>query len=267
MVIGARPLRLDRCIAVSANFFSVLGVPVARGRGFISGEDSAGKANVLVLSDRFWREHFAANPGVIGRSISLDGKSHTVVGVLPPGFLHPGSLDPAAFVPIVFANGSDQELGDNQEVSVIGRLRTLFTPADAAVDLAPISLAVQRLLPDALARQLSGAKVNVIPLHEAVAGNTRPVVVVLFCATALVLLIACANVASLLLVRSVNRMRELALRRTLGAGRLRLVRQLFTEGILLSCLGGVAGILVAVAVVRLVRALLPPNLPLAQSFI
>ena len=266
MVIGARPLRLDRCIAVSANFFSVLGVPVARGRGFIPGEDSAGKANVMVLSDRFWREHFAADPGVIGRSISLDGKSHTVVGVLPPGFLHPGSLEPAAFVPIVFANGSDQELGDNQEVSVIGRLRTLFTPADAAVDLAPISLAVQRLLPDVLARQLSGAKVNVIPLHEAVAGNTRPVVVVLFCATALVLLIACANVASLLLVRSVNRMRELALRRTLGAGRLRLVRQLFTEGILLSCLGGVAGILVAVAVVRLVRALLPPDLPLAQSF-
>ncbi|MBV8674555.1 MAG: FtsX-like permease family protein, partial [Acidobacteriaceae bacterium] len=144
--------------------------------------------------------------------------------------------------------------------------RKNVTPTQATSDLEPVTAAAQRLLPAAIARRLSGAVLSVVPLHEAIVGSTRPIVLVLFCATSLVLLIACANVASLLLVRSVNRLKELALRRTLGAGRIRLVRQLLTEGVLLSCFGGLAGILVAVAVVRLVRAFLPASLPLAGSF-
>ncbi|HEX3471230.1 MAG TPA: ABC transporter permease [Silvibacterium sp.] len=266
IAFGSQPRRLDRCAVVSANFFSLLGIQPALGREFLTGEDSPAKARTMVLGHSFWQEHFGADPHVIGRSLTLDGETYTVIGVLPSGYLHPGSLQPDAFVPMIFPNGFDQELRGDQSVSVIGRLQQPFTPAQAASDLLPVSAAVQRLMPDPLRRQLSGAVVRVTPIHEALAGNARPALLVLSGATALVLLIACANVASLLLVRSVNRQRELALRRTLGAGGLRLARQLLTEGILLSSLGGAAGVFVAFGVVRLVGILRPADLPLAGSF-
>ena len=246
LTVAGDPVRLA-AVAVTPEFFSTLGVAPMLGRGFVADENVLGRDRVVVLGHTLWRSRFAADSSVIGSMVTIDGSRHTVVGVMPPGFSYPE--DAQLWRPLVV------RIDPNLSVlmSVIGRLRDGATREQALAELESIG----RALPPAPGEDREELAAQLVPLKESVVGGATRSLLVFAGAVALVLLIACANVANLLLMRATGREREIAVRAALGAGRRRLVRQLVTESVLLSFAGGLAGMLVAAAGVRLLLAMAP----------
>jgi putative ABC transport system permease protein len=238
---------------VSASLFAMLGVTPALGRDFTPEDDTEGGAPVVILSDGLWRRRFGGDPEVIGRAITLRGQSLTVIGIMPPGFRFPGEADLwAPLAPILNRHLSRQ--ASMGKLNVLARLKPGVTPEAARADM---SVILERQRQDAPRPYSLVQQVRVVRLSEKLTGNVRRALLVMFGAVAFVLLIACANVANLLLARSAARQKEMAIRAAVGAGRLRLVRQLLTESLLLSLLGGMAGALVARWGVKLLVAMSP----------
>ena len=238
----------------TANFFAVLGARPAAGRFFAEGEDATGAPRVAVLSHALWTRQFAGDPGVVGRSVRLDGAPYTVVGVLPPHF----QFAPvgAADVWVPFDRPADWRA--RRTISwfrAIGRLKPGATFERAGAEVAAVADALAREHPEANAE--NGARI--VPLREEITGAVRPLLVTLLGAAALVLLVALANVANLLLVRGTGRAQELGVRAALGAGRGRLVQQLLVESVLLALVGGALGLAVAQLGVRGLVAAIPPE--------
>ncbi|MGH9938812.1 MAG: ABC transporter permease, partial [Blastocatellia bacterium] len=238
---------------VDTDFFTLLGVNAAQGRGFVGEEGVYGKHRVVVLSDALWRRRFGDGARLGGQTIRLNGESFSVVGVMPRGFRYPAN-NVALWTPLALADNDSLNTRGNYWLSVIARLKPGVTPAQAQGDLVNIN---RQLEQEKITSGLSG---RVETLAEATVGDFRRTLWVLLGAVGCVLLIACVNVANLLLARASARQQEIAVRATLGAGRGRLVRQLLTESLLIGALGAVAGLLLAWwGVDALVR--LEPDLP------
>ena len=241
---------------VSASFFPLLGVRPALGRPFSAEEDRPG-SRVVVISDRLWKRRFSADPSIIDRAITLQGASYTVLGVMPQGFSY---LDKTTEVwsPISFSAESRTPRG--RWLSGLGRLKPGVSFARAQEDMQRVHAELTRLFPDFN----TGWTARVVPLREQLAGPVRPALLILLGAVAFVLLIACANVANLLLARATGRQRELAVRAALGAARGRLVRQLMAESMLLAVAGGAAGLLLAWWALSLLRLVVAARLPIQR---
>jgi predicted permease len=241
---------------VSARFFSALGVKPMHGRTFLEEEDRPGGNPVVILAAELWKSRFGSDPDILGKSLALNGTGHTVVGILPSGFTLYGSA--RLFVPIgQWDNNLTKDRGVNTSINVVGRLRPSVSIAQARADLDNVA----RHLADEYPKTNAGHGAAIIPLKQAIVGAVRPTLFVLFGAVGFVLLIACANVANLLLARSAARKREFAIRTALGGDRFRLVRQLFTESILLAVTGGALGLALASSATKTVLAAIPSGLP------
>jgi putative ABC transport system permease protein len=222
---------------VSSGLFSTLGVTLPLGRDFVPEEDRHGAAPVVIISDRLWRAGFAASQDVLGKSVVLTGVSYAVVGVLPPGFRFADEADDV-YLPIGQPDARDTASRTIHDVMCVARLRPGITLAEAQAEMDTIQQRLDERYPSAE----RGLGVKIHPLKEDLVGDIRGTLLLLLGAVGLVLLIACANVANLLLVRSTARNREFAIRLALGAGRSRIVRQLITESVMLSLLGGALGL-------------------------
>ena len=246
-------------LMVSAGFFPTLGIHPALGRDFRSEDDRIGAAPVVMLSDGFWHGHFGASPSVVGSSIDLNGADYTVTGILPPEFTFYG-IQRDIYTPI--GQWNDPSFLDRRvDVSshAVGRLKPGVTLAQARADMDSIARHLALAYPEAD----KGAGIALLSMKEDMVGNVQPFLLVLLAAVAFLLLISCANVASLLLARSMSRSGEFALRASLGASRNRIIRQLLTESLLLASLGGTLGFLLALFGTKAVIRLLPEALPRA----
>jgi putative ABC transport system permease protein len=251
------PLRL-RCPTVSPEYFTVLGTQPALGRFFLPEEEQPGKHRVVVLSYGAWQQKFGADPSIIGQTITLNGSSYSVVGVAPKTFEQPRptpSAEPDMWRPLAL----ELEPGGRAShfLHAIARLRPGVTIEQAQAEMNSITTQLEQQYPDSN----TGRGVRLSTLHEAIVGNIRPALSVLLGAVGFVLLIACANVANLLLARSSARQREMAIRTALGASRFRIIRQLLTESILLSVLGGALGLLLALWATDLLTGLGGGDIP------
>ena len=224
---------------VSANFFEVLGAAPQAGRAFAEGEDRAGSDRVVVLSDKLWRRNYGADPGVVGRDILLGGEKYAVVGVMPPQVQFPAA-SVELWVPLAFSDGQLANRGSHAFLT-FGRLKPGVSFDQAQAQMSTIG----RILEQQYPAQQEGRGVTLVRVEEEAVQGIRPALLILLGAVGFVLLIACTNVANLLLARAASRRKEVAIRSALGAGRWRLVRQFLTESVLLSLLGGIAGLLVA----------------------
>ena len=238
-------------ISVSANLFSVLGASPASGRDFRPEDNAPGAARVAVLSHGLWSRRFGANASIIGRELLLDDRKYTVVGVMPAGFLFPDRAT-EIWVPWHFTK---EKLADHGShfLNVVARLKLGVSLQSANAELATIAKQIEREHPD------DNAKVGAfaVPLREHMAGDTRLAILVLSGAVCFVLLIACANVASLLLARATVKRRELAMRLTLGASRFRIACQMLTESVLLAVLAGSIGLALSIWGTQFLAALVP----------
>jgi len=246
---------------VSANFFSVLGVNPILGRTFQAGEDKPGGPKVAVLDYGFWQSKFGGDRGVLGRTLTIDGDSYTVIGVLPATFQF-ALRDNVLWLPYQ-PTQSQLTRRSLHGTDLIARLKPGVSAAQAQSEMSVIASRIER----ENSQSHAGTGARIVPLQEEIVGKVKPTLFVLLAAVALVLLIACANVASLLLTRSLSRQKEVAIRTTLGASRWRVVRQLLTESIALSVIGGAAGFAIAYWSVPLIVGALPPAQLLAMPFL
>ncbi len=253
-------------MAVTSNFFSTLGAETARGRVFVPEEDQPGGNHVVILSDGLWRRRFGGDPALVGRSITLNGESSTIVGIMPPGFQFGSEFGQPAelWSPIAF---TPQQLSPNnltnEYLGVIARLKPNVTFQQAQTEMDTIAANLRQQYMPGLDSNSWGLSLQF--LHELVVGDIRPTLLVLLAAVCFVLLIASANVANLLLARAASRQKEMAIRVALGANRRRVVRQLLTESILLALVGGALGLLLAMWGVDLLVALNQTNIPRAAE--
>jgi putative ABC transport system permease protein len=245
----------------SANFFEVFGVTPAQGRLFIPTDEQAGHEPIIVLSHSLWQNRFGSDPGLIGKPVRLDGRNYTVVGIAPAGFQYPDKteawLPPLKLVP---------ELREGQEVtqtrgmgylSAVALLKSGVPLAQAAAEMETITARLRQQYPETNNQRFN----RVVSLHQHLVGETDKMLWLLFGAVTFVLLIACANVANLLLANAASRQKEIAIRTALGASRFRVIQQLFTESALLAFLGGAVGLMMSVWGVPLITRLLPREFP------
>jgi putative ABC transport system permease protein len=260
------PDRIDGA-TITSNLMSVLGASAQLGRTFQADDDEHQDRSVVLISDGLWKRRFAADKNIIGRTITLDETPHTIVGVMSRGFQYPARSDlwvlgrnrgavPTSLIAQVPTNDWVHER-DAHFVSVIGRLRPGVTVSRAQSDIASITQRLEQDYP----KTNSGLGSNVVPLHAQVVGDVRGMLFILLGAVGFVLLIACNNVANLMLARASQRDREIAIRTAVGASRLRLIRQLLTESLLLSIVGGLAGLIVSIWAVDLFVKLSPGDIP------
>ena len=246
---------------VSANFFQVLGVDPILGRTFQAGEDQPGGPKVTVLTYALWQRRFGGNPGIIGRALTINGESYQVIGVLPASFQF-ALRNNELWLPY---QPTQNQLTRRYThgTNLIGRLKPGVDPTQAASDLNVIASRIEQQYKDSHA----GVTARIVPLQEEIVGAVRPVLLVLLAGVGFVLLIACANVASLLLTRSLSRQKEIAIRSALGASRWRVIRQLLTESLLLSLVGGAAGLVIAYWGVPALVAAIPQQQLIAMPFL
>ncbi len=249
---------------VSAGFFEILGVKPLLGRTFITDEDQLGANPTVMISEGFWKRKFASNPNVIGQAIVLDKKPHTIIGIIPASFqlrqwnFHPGDI----YTPV--GNYSDPHFRNRQAswgLDAVARLKPGVTQAQAAQDMEGVNRGLAAAYPDVD----SGIATTIIPMKEQIVGDVQPVLWVLMGAVLFVLLIACVNVANLQLARSTAREREFAVRVALGARQSRLIRQMLTESLALSAVGGAFGLLLAYWGAKAAVAAIPDMLPRAEN--
>jgi putative ABC transport system permease protein len=245
--------------SVTANFFPLLGVDPLLGRTFTNDEDKRGSDQVVVLSHALWQRRFGGDNNIVGKTISLNGLTHVVVGVMPARFQFPSS-DDAFWLPIAFT--AEQTTNRNRHyLQVVARLKPGTSLEQAQTEMHTIAARLAQQYPNS--NTDLGAAVT--SLHEHLVGDIRPALLILLGAVGLVLLIACANVANLLLARAAVRQKEIAVRVALGARRLRLIRQFLTESVLLATIGGVVGLAIAYGGLFLLRSFIPENIAQARE--
>src|ERR1044071_5025256 len=224
---------------VSSDFFSVLRTNAMLGRTFTPDEERAGRDQVAVISHALWQRAFGANPNIVGQPITLNSRSFNVVGIMPAGFEFPREAE--FWIPLAW-DDKERQVRSIHDYVVIARLKPNVSVQQAQAEMSTISSRLQQQYPE----ENKGWGAVVIPLRDDLVGDVRTALLVLFCAVTFVLLIACANVANLMLARGANRKKEMAVRIALGAGRARLIRQLLTESVLLAVAGGLLGLLIAI---------------------
>lgn len=248
-----------RDIHADANLFPLLGVRAALGRTFTTAENAFGSHKVAVLSDALWKRRFGGRPGVLHQTLHINGELFSIIGVMAPGFHFPyEGID--MWVPLSFAAGDDMATRDNHYVDAIGRLRPAVSLAQARADSQRIGRALEREF-----NENAGIGMDAKDYLTSVVGDVRRPLLVLLAAAAVVLLIACLNVANLLFARASGRQRELAVRAALGAGRWRLIRQLLSESLLLGFTGAVLGVVLSLWLIRLIRLFGPEGIPRLQT--
>jgi putative ABC transport system permease protein len=264
------PDRIDGA-TITSNLMTMLGASAQLGRTFQPDDDEHQDRAVVLLSDGLWKRRFGADRNVVGRSITIDEVSHTVVGVMASGFQYPARSDlwvlgrnrnavPMSLLSQFPTNDWNHER-DAHFISVIGRLKPGVTLSQAQSDIAGITRRLEQEFP----QTNSGLGSNVVPLHTQIVGDVRGILFILLGAVGFVLLIACTNVANLMLARATQRDREIAIRTAVGASRLRLIRQLLTESLLLSVVGGLAGLIVTIWAVHLFIKLSPGDIPILSE--
>ncbi|HEV2986938.1 MAG TPA: ABC transporter permease [Candidatus Angelobacter sp.] len=243
---------------VSSGFFHMLGVQLSLGREFTPQEDQAGAARVAIINHRLWKARFGGDPQAVGKSVTLDGVSYTIVGILPPEFHFVDDRD--VYIPL---RQADPMFNDRRFPGVlpVGRLKPGVNASRAHSEMDSIQANLNQLYPDTD----RGFGTVIVPLKPAVVGDIAGTLLLILGAVAVVLLIACANVANLLLARSAARTREFAVRSALGANQARIVRQLVTESVLLALAGGILGLAVAKGALRGVLAIVATELPRSEN--
>jgi putative ABC transport system permease protein len=241
--------------AVTGNYFDTFGVRPALGRGFSLENEKSGQDQVTVLSYDFWQTHFGGDPNIINKTINLDGKAYEVLGVMPAEVVLPQAAQ--LWVPLNFDANPEMKIRYAHFLRPIGKLKEGVTLARAQADTDLIAAQLEKQYPDSN----TGWSLRLIPLREILVGGSQTLLFILFGAVGLVLLIACANIANLLLVRAAARQKEIAMRTALGASRLRIIRQMITESLLLAIFGGALGTLLAMAGVKLLVSLSGDSIP------
>src|SRR5579864_3941013 len=242
---------------VTANYFQVLEVNAYLGRTFLPGEDQPGRNHVAVLTYGLWQRRFASDQGIIGKSIALNGEPHVVVGVMPASFRQVEFL-PKLWTPLLLASPKPEpKARDARDLILFGRLKPGVELRQARAEMATLANRAEQSYPESQ----KGWGVNVLTMQEYAiqVDQIRPGLALLMTAVALVLMIACANIANLLLARAAKRQQEIAIRIALGAGRMRVIRQLLVESLLIAMLGGCAGLICASWGIRVLRGVLDFN--------
>jgi len=252
------PLRLGAA-RVSGGFFTALGVRPLWGRPLLPSDDHKGAHRVVVMSHRLWISRFGSDLSILGQAVTLNGTNHTIVGIMPAGFEYPGDVD--LWSPLAYDPPFEPSLRRIIWLRTVARLKPGVTLAQAQADMSSIAQRLAQQYPETN----TGRGVLVVSLHEQTVGDVRAALLVLLAAVGCLLMIACTNVANLLLARAAGRQREIAVRTALGAGRFRLARQLLTESNLLGLLGGAGGILLAMWGLELIKVMNPVGIPRLQE--
>jgi predicted permease len=259
-----QPERLE-FVVTHPNYFSMLGVPPQIGRLFGPQDFALGFATAAVISDALWRSSYGADPGVLGRTLHLDNDAYTIVGVLPPGFRHPGPVVSGSVAVFLTAGfradpAPKPTRGARIMPAAIGRLKPGLTLAQAQARLTAMAIELRHDFPNDYPAQAKWT-IEIQPMRESLVGNVRPMLLVLMGAVVLIVFMVSLNIANLLLARASGRQQEMAVRLAIGASRGRMIRQMLTESVLLSFIGGVAGVATAFGTLGFILHFIPSNIP------